>query len=251
MAINFAQKYAPIVDERFNKESLTQNAFNQNLDFTGVNTVNVYSIPTAPMNDYTMSGTSRYGTPDELGDTTQTFTLSRDRAFTFTIDRRNYTDTMMTKEAGSALNRQLLEVVIPEVDEYRIATLVAGSGNTSAATAITAANAYESFLVGVTTLLDNKAPLAGTFAFIGSNFYRYIRQDTAFVQASDMAQDMLVKGQVGMIENIPLVFVPNSYLPTGTEFIITNRVAAWSAQKIADYKIHEDAPGINGKQLAA
>ena len=246
MAINFAEKYASIVDERFTQASLTQNAFNSDLDFTGVNVVNVYSIPTAPMNDYTMSGTGRYGTPQELGDTVQTFQLTQDRSFTFTIDRRNYEDTMLVKDAGRALARQLDEVVIPEVDTYRIAALAAGAGTTSTPTAISQANAYENFLIGVGTLKDNKAPLAGTFAYISNNFFRYIRLDPSFIQASDVAQNMLVTGQVGMIENIPLIYVPTSYMPTGTEFLITNRIAAWAAQKIADYKIHENPPGING-----
>ena len=39
---------------------------NSDYDFEGVQTVKVYSVPTAPLNDYVMSGTSRYGTPDEL-----------------------------------------------------------------------------------------------------------------------------------------------------------------------------------------
>lgn len=246
MAINFAEKYASIVDERFTKASVTQSAFNQDLDFTGVNTVNVYSLPTAPMNNYSMAGDNRYGTPDELGDTVQTFTLTQDRSFTFTIDRRNYLDTQMVKESGRALRRQLDEVVIPEVDKYRISILAANAGNTSTPAPITQANAYESFLLGVETLLDNKAPTAGTFAFISTGFYRYIRLDTAFIQASDMAQNMLITGQVGMIENIPIIFVSKSYMPAGAEFLLTNRIAAWAAQKIADYKIHDNPPGING-----
>jgi len=115
MAINYAQKYSSKVDERFTQSSLTQAAFNQDYDWEGVNTINVYSIDTAPLSNYSMTGANRYGTPDELGDTTQTMTLSQDKAFTFTIDRRNYLDTQMTKEAGKALNRQLSEIVIPRL----------------------------------------------------------------------------------------------------------------------------------------
>ena len=246
MAINFAEKYSSKVDERFTKASVTQAAFNQDYDWEGVSTVNVYSIATAPMTDYVMSGDNRYGTPDELGDTTQAMTLTQDRSFTYTIDRRNYDDTMMTKEAGKTLRRQMDEVVIPEVDIYRIGKLVAGAGTTSAPAAITAANAYSSLLDGVTTLLDNKAPLAGTFAFISTNFYKNIRLDGSFIQASDMAQNMLVTGQVGTVESVGLIYVPTAYLPAGVEFVITNRVAAVSAQKLATYRIHEDPPGISG-----
>lgn len=245
MAINYASKYSDIVDERFFKASFTQAAVNTNYDFAGVQTVNVYSIPIAAMNNYTMSGSARYGTPTELEDTVQELKMERDRSFTFTIDRRNYTDTMMTKEAGRALSRQLDEVVIPEVDTYRIGKMAATPGTTRV-TAITNTNAYSEFLTGVTTLLDAKAPIAGTFAFVGSNFYKQIRLDSSFIKASDMAQDMLVRGQVGSVEGIPIIHVPATYLGSGVEFIISNKIAVPSAQKIESYKIHDNPPGING-----
>lgn len=245
MAVNYADKYSSKVDERFKIASVTQSAFNQDYDWDGVATVNVYSVSTAPLNNYATTGTARYGTPDELGTTVQPLTLSQDKGFTFTIDRRNYEDTMMVMEAGRALRRQVDEVLIPTVDKYRISKLVAGAGTTTAVTPI-AGKAYESFLTGTTTLLDNKAPLAGTFAFITTNFYKQIRLDDGFIKASDMAQNMLVTGQVGMIENIPLIYIPTSYMPTGVEFIITNKIAAVAPVKLNEYKTHDNPPGING-----
>ena len=49
MAINYASKYAKAIDERFSKESMSNAVVNQNFDFVGVKTVNVYSVPTAAM----------------------------------------------------------------------------------------------------------------------------------------------------------------------------------------------------------
>ena len=244
--IDYASKYSPLVDERFSIASMTDQAFNQDYDFTGVATVNVYSVGTAPMNDYVMTGANRYGTPDELGATKQALTLTQDRSFTFTIDKRNYTDTQMVTESGKALNRQLTEVTIPEVDKYRISKLVAGAGTTTTVTAITNTNAYSSFLTGVATLLDNKVPMPGTFAFISTEFYKAIRLDGSFIKASDMAQNMLVTGQVGMVENVPLIYVPTAYLPTGISFLITNRIAAVAPQKIAEFKVNDTPQGISG-----
>ena len=247
MATNYASKYSDLVDERFFQKSLTHAAVNHEYDFTGVDTVNVYSIPTKPMRDYSMTGLNRYGVPEELGSNVQSMTLTKDRAFTFTIDRRNYEDTMMVKEAGRALRRQLDEESIPEIDKYRLSVITAGAGTITEPTAITnGTGAYEAFLTGVTTLLDNKAPLEGTFAFIGSNFYKQIRLDPAFIVASDLGQQSRFTGQVGQVEGIPLVFVPNSYLVPGTEFIITNRIAVTGPTKISDYKVHDNPVGING-----
>ena len=36
--------------------SITQAAFNNDYDFEGVSTVNVYSVATSPLNNYQMSG---------------------------------------------------------------------------------------------------------------------------------------------------------------------------------------------------
>lgn len=246
MAVNVASKFESKVQERFNLASQTEMAVNNEYDFVGVNAINVYSINTVAMNDYSMSGMSRYGTPSELGNTKQTMVLTKDRSFTFTIDKRNNQDTMMTMDAGKALRRQIDEVVIPEVDTYRISVMAAGAGTNATPAPITKTNAYTAFLDGVTTLLENKVPMAGTFAYISTNFYKMIRQDDAFIKASDMAQDMLVRGSVGMIEGVQLIHVPSAYLPADLEFMITNRMATLGAQKLAEYKIHENPPGVNG-----
>ena len=47
MAINYASKYAQKIDEKFARESMTSAAVNNDYDFVGVKTVNVYSVPTA------------------------------------------------------------------------------------------------------------------------------------------------------------------------------------------------------------
>ncbi len=246
MAINYAEKYASKIDERFKLGATSAPAVNNDYDFVGVQTVKVYSVPTAAMNDYTRKGASRYGTPSELENTVQEMTLSRDRAFTFTIDRANYDDTMMLNSAGAALQRQIDEVVIPELDIYRYSIICANAGTVSAAKAISAENAYESFLDGTVALTDAKCPLGGRVAYVSPKFYKFIKLDPAFIKASEIGQKMLLKGQVGEIDGIPLITVPTSYLPTGVEFFITNPIATTAPVKLTDYKIHDNPPGING-----
>lgn len=104
MAVNYAEKFSNIIDEELSKESLTDGAVNKDYDFDGVNKVNVYSIPTVPLNDYDMTADSnRYGKPVELGNDVQLLELKQDKSFTFSIDRRNATDTMMSMSAAKAL----------------------------------------------------------------------------------------------------------------------------------------------------
>lgn len=265
MTQNHAAKYSAKVQESFKRNSLTDNAVNHDYDFIGVKTINVYSVDTATMNDYTTSGNTRYGSASDLGTTKQEMTLKQDRSFTFTIDRMDDANSMGVLNPGSALQRQIETVVIPEVDKYRLARVVNEKNEVVDAEA-EGEKPYEDILNGVTALLDKNVPLQGTVAYISSEFYKKIRLDKSFIQASDIAQDALIKGQVGMIEGIPLVHVPTSYFPTSetsntkgalgnlssllsskkVSFILMNKTAVLGAEKLADYKIHDNPPGING-----
>lgn len=246
MAVDFAAKYSTVVDERFKIGAQTNAAVNQNYDFVGVKTVNVYSIGVAQMNDYARTGANRYGTPAELDETKQELILRKDRSFTFTIDRGNYEDTQMVAEAGKALARQLDEVTIPEIDIYRLSVMAANAGAASTPAAITKSNAYIAFLDAQEALDNAKVPSVGRVCFCSSAFYKAIKQDANFIKASDVAQNMLIRGQVGEIDGVALVKLPASYMPTKTDFIITIPSACCAPVKLAVYKVHEDAPGISG-----
>lgn len=245
MAINYASKYASNVDERFRLGAVTTPAINNNFDWVGVKTVQVYSVPTVALGDYTRTGANRYGTPSELDNTLQELTLSQDKAFTFTIDRGNYEDTMMVNAAGSALQREIDEVVIPTLDIYRLAKMAASAGKTVTG-AVDKTNAYDAFLDATAYMTDNKVPLEGRMAYISPAFYKAIKQDETFIKASDVAQEMLVRGMVGMVDGIRLITVPTSYLPENTMFMVTHPVATVAPVKLADYQVHDNPPGING-----
>lgn len=248
MAVNYAAKYSQQVDERFKLGALTSSLVNYAFEWLGVSTVKVYSMPTAAMGDYTTEGASRYGTPEELGNEVQEMTLAKDRAFTFTIDKKSEDDTMGTMEAGAALRRQIDEVVIPEIDTYRIAKLVAGAdaGNIVKDTAVTKANAYEKFLA-VQEILDNKkVPTGGRICICTPGYYNMLKLDEAFTKKGDMATQIAINGLVGEVDGVYFVKAPKSYFPEKVHFIITNPIVMPSPIKLTEYKIHDDAPGISG-----
>lgn len=245
---NYAEKYSPIVDERFKLGALTGGMVNNEYDWIGVETVNVYSIPTAPMNNYTLTGSSRYGTPAELQNDVQELRVTQDRSFTFTIDRKSHDDTMMVMEAGRALRRQIDEVVIPEIDSYRIAALVAGckSAHVHNSADPSASNAYALFLAAQEDLDNAKVPQGGRFAVVTPAFLNYLKQNENFIKESDMSQRIMITGVVGEVDGVMIVKAPSSYFPLGIHCIVTNRMVMPSPVKLQDYKIHMDPPGING-----
>lgn len=243
--INYAVKYSNLVDEAFKLGSLTNSLVNQNYDWIGVEAVKVYSIPTVDLVDYTLTGSARYGQAAELQNVIQTMTLSQDRAFTFTIDRKSVDDTMGVMAAAAALRREIDHVVIPEIDSYRLAALATGAGNV-VSTVATKSNAYEIFLAMQEAIDEDKAPVGGRIAIVTPAFYNYLKLDPAFIKASDIGQRMLINGQVGEVDGVPIVKAPSSYFPATCNAIITNPMCAPSPIKLQDFKIHDNPPGVNG-----
>jgi N4-gp56 family major capsid protein len=249
MAVNLASKYSKKIDERFKLKSLTEGAINREYDFVGVKTINIYSIPTVAMGDYTRTGNSRYGTPNELDNEVQEETLTQDRSFTFTIDKANKEETMGTLEAGKALARQQDEVIVPEIDTYRLSIISAAAvanGHVTTA-AVDKATAYEAILTGTEKLDDKKVPQAGRILYVTPGFYNLIKLSPDFIKSTEIAQNMLIRGQVGEIDGMKVVKVPSSYLPANTPFLIAFKAATVGAEKLTEYKIHDNPPGINGK----
>lgn len=248
MAQNLATKYSPDVDEVFRLASLTNDAVNQQYDWDGVNSINIYGVGTAPLTNYTRSGTNRYGTPNELGTTKTTYTLTRDRAFTYTIDARNREESMNVTEAGASLRREIEVVITPEIDIYRLSTWDAAANANSAYVntgATTSSNAYTDFLSVNQRLSDLLVPLTGRKAFMTWGYYVFLKQ-SGFVVASEIAQQDRKSGNLGQVDGVDVVTVPSSYMPGNTNLIITQPVACTSPMVLSDYIIHENAPGVNG-----
>ena len=245
---NLATKYSNKVDERFTKQSQAMMALNNDYEFTGVETVKVYSIPVVPLKDYSRSGSNRYGTPDDLQRNVQTMTVKKDRAFTFIIDKGDKLQSQMVMDSGKALSRQTNEVMIHEFDAYCFKTLAdaATDAGNSDSTAPTKSNAYELFLKGMESLGDNNVPDQGRVAFCSYAFANLLKQDSAFMKYGNTSQEMLIKGVIGEVDGAKIVKVPSSRLPAGCAFILCHPLAATAPKQLEEFKTHDNPPGISG-----
>jgi N4-gp56 family major capsid protein len=251
MAINYASKFDKKVVERFTLKSLTDAAVNKDYEWSGVSTVTAYSYPTTALSDYTLTGADRYGVPAEQQNTKQDMTVAKDRSATITVDRKTLDDTNTTAQGNKILSRQINEIWIPEVDAYRIAAMAtAAVANLATATvAVTASNAYENFLKATEWFGNKKIPMQKRVAFCSYAFYSFIKQDPAFMLASDVAMNEKINGMVGMIDGVKLVPVPSTYLPANTAFVMCHPSVTVGVTKLEDYKIHDNPPGISGIQI--
>lgn len=250
MAINLATKFLPYVDEKFTTESKKSILTNQDFDWTGAKSVKVYKVSTATMNDYDRPGTgsnwSRYGAVQGLDATTEEFTLTKDRSFTFAIDKLDSDETVGNLQAASALERQMREVVVPEVDAYVYGVMCTGAGTKPTAKALTSSNIYTEILTGNQALDNAEVPETSRIIVVTPDVYVLMKQDTNITMETDIGNDLRIKGVIAMIDGAMVIKVPSNRLPEGFGFMIAHPCATVAPTKLEDYKVHKDPPGISG-----
>ena len=250
MSIDLVTKFLQLVDEKFATESKKQLVTNQDFTFDGAKTVKVYKVSTTSMNDYDRDGTgenpSRYGPLASLDATTETFTLRKDRSFTFAIDRLDADETGLTLQAGTALERQIREVVIPEVDGYVFGQMCSNAGIKPAAKVLTADNIYDEIVAGNNAMDNYEVPEEGRSLIVTPDTYLLMKKCKDIVMETNIGNDMRIRGVIANLDGCNVIRVPASRLPEGFGFMIVHSCATVAPTKLEDYKIHEDPPGISG-----
>lgn len=154
-------------------------------------------------------------------------------------------ETLGALNAGSALARQLREVVMPEIDTYTYAKMSASAGTTKTET-LTSSNSYDALATANETLDENEVPLEGRVAVYSPAAYKNLKADPKAVLETEIGQDMRIRGVVANMDGVVIQKVPSKLLPSNTNFILAHPVATTQAIKLAEYKIHTDAPGVSG-----
>jgi hypothetical protein len=253
MAINSATKFSEKTSDLLFTERKTKLVTNQDFGWDGVESIKIYTLTDPTIGNYTATGANRYGTPTEVEDTLQTFTLSRDRAWTKTIDKSNYQDTMMVRKPGKYLAQATRNILVPEIDTYIIAAIVTAGAlfnrdDIVADGATTSANAYTNFTDIVADIIDNDGPSEGLVALATPAFVAKLKQAAPF-DGSDIGLKDRKAGVVTMIDGVKIVKVPSSRFPANTDLVITHPMVVVAPEKLIDYTLHANAPGVSGDLL--
>lgn len=252
MAIELVTKYLPYVDELFKAESKKSLLTNEDFDWTGAHTIKVYKIGTAPMNDYDREGTksgatgSRYGLITNLDASTQSMSIAKDRSFTFVIDKLDSDETGKSLEAASALARELREVAVPEVDAYVYGKMCEGAGTKPEAIALTAENIYSEIVKATTVLDDAEVHETGRVLLVTPTVYQLMKQSKEIVLSTNIGEDMRLKGVISNLDGMNVIKVSSARVPKNFGFMVAHPCATVAPTKLADYKTHQDPPGISG-----
>ena len=258
---NFATKASPKVAEAFYKASLTEGIFSQDYDWTGVATVRIYSVDDLPLQDYDWDKVdgSRFGNLTELGDTIQELTVNDDKSFNGSIDKRNNTSELQIKAANKVLARQTRNVIIPYVDKYRLNAIATGHGVTGFGTtgggtiktgvSLTKSNALET-IFGHNSELNNLLAPENRVLFIKESEVIKVKLADQILGAGATVQSeaerIIKKGELGTLDGMHIVKVPDSYMPTGVVYMIVTKNCCVAPKKIETMRIIQDHPDIDG-----
>ena len=247
--MDLATKFAPYTDELFSQESKLSLLTNQDFDWINAETVKIYKVGTATMNDYDRRGAkdyyNRYG-HSAVDATTEAFTLSKDRSFSFAIDKRDEDETVMQLSAATALSRQEREVIIPEVDTYVYNVMCTKAGTKPAAKTLTAENIYDEILTASQDLDDALVPDTQRVLVVSPAVYRLIKQCKEITMETEIGNDMRLKGVVSNLDGANVIRVPSVRLPENFGFLLAHPSATVAPTKLKDFVTHTNPPGISG-----
>lgn len=251
MAINLVTKFIPYVDEIFTTESKKSLLTNDDFDWTGAHTIKIHKVNTVAMSDYDRAGTgsnpSRYGAYGAIGNEIEEMTLTKDRSFTFIIDKLDADETGQVLTGASALARQQREVIIPEVDTYVFGIMTTKAGNKPTAKAMTADIIYDEIIAGSEALDNAEVPETGRVLVVTPSVYKLMKQCPDITMETDIGNDLRLKGVIATVDGMDVIKVPAVRLPEDFGFMIAHPVATVAPTKLEDYKIHQNPPGISGE----
>jgi hypothetical protein len=226
---------------------------NQDWSWDGAETIKVATLVDPEIVDYQPSGANRYGEPTEVEDTMQTWTLTEDRSWTKTMDKKNTQDDGGVRQAGKYLAQSTRNKMVPEIDAYIFQTIVtagevASRDDIVSDAATTAVNAYTNFTEITADITDNEAPEEGRVAAMTADYYNMLKQG-GFVLDTGGFEKSRHSGDLGEVDNCKVVIVPSSRMPAATDLIISHPSVCVAPEKLVDYTLHHNAPGISGDLL--
>jgi len=221
-SIALAEKFLPILDEIYKRESLTArlDAKTKPVEFGGANEIKIFKTSVVGLGDYSRA------TGYPAGDVTaswETIALTQERGRAFAIDRMDDEETLgmaFGKLAGEFIRTQ----VVPEVDAYRFSkwASTANVSTTNAAALANAAATLAAIDVASGTLDDAEVPQEGRLLFIAQPQYRQL---TAAVTRS-LENQSTYDRRLRQLDEMTIIPVPQGRFYTA----ITTNAGALSNQ---------------------
>ena len=253
MAINLMKEYSTLLDKRFTQKSLTEAHCGHDYSWDGVNSIVVYTLDNMAVQDYTLTGMHRFtggNAPTNIGDEINTYTLSKKRSFGGIIEGVQNMDQKSIKKANALLKQTWDEVMVPEIDKYRLQTWANGAGHTVInGTPLTNKTIVRQLLVAQAHLNNKLVGRDGRVCFITESMAIETKLAEELINNQPFTSKAVINGEIARMGGLPIVAVPDDWMPAGIEFMVKYKRATADPTKLKMLRALNQVQGIYGTVL--
>lgn len=254
--IHFGEKFRTALAKYFADQSVTDHAFNHNIDaeFAGSDTVHIYEIATTALNNYNKAAdpasASRFGPVVEVGDHMYTFKLSQDVSLDRSIDRGNNDAQFNIKKAGAVMKAYIDKVIRPSKDKYRLGKWCTEAGiHTGLSSAPTKTSIVEQIIDLHSAMIDENVPEGEGTLYISRTYLKHLKLASEWVGLDSLGGKSLPKGTVGMFDGLIVQPVSSRIFPENCYFAIFVKDAIIAPEKINTFRGIKDSENMDGDRL--
>lgn len=173
--IALASKFLPMLDEIYKAESRSAilDTVAERVEFTGANTVNIFTLNTMGMSNYDRNAGF---VPGDVNGTWQPYVLETDRGRSYMVDVLDNDETL-GMAVGGLLSTVERQHIIPEVDAFRFSAYASGAaaGNVTTETLSAGAATVASIDAACVALDNAEVPYEGRILFVSPSVYGLLK----------------------------------------------------------------------------
>ena len=254
--IHFGEKFRTKLAEYFASKSVTDHAFNHNIDaeFNGSDVVHVYEIATTALSSYNKSkdpsSGSRFGNVVEVGDHCYTFRMTPDISLDRSIDRGNNNAQFNIKKTGAVMKAYTDKRIRPQKDAYRLRKWSEEAGiHMELAAAPTASTIIEQILTLHNAMIDEDVPEGEGTLYISRTYVKELQLADQWVGLDSLGGKTLPKGCPGMFDGLVVQPVSSRKVPANCYFAIFVKDSIIAPEKINTFRGIKDSENMDGDRL--
>lgn len=260
---NLNERYEKKLDERFKTKSYTDSGANLNgFNWTSVNTIQVETEGVGRMNAYDFGAAlgSRMGAMHEISDQINTYQLKQFYAIRETYEKLYSDDKMNERKIQRILKNIIDEVLVVDIDTYRLKTWADGAGTTAIVTSAglalsgTAAALSTSNIVKIllqaNAFLDNmRVPMEGRMAYISLTDAITFQLADELKYQVEFTKQGAVNGAIRKLGRTTVIAVPDVLMPAGAKIIMKWKKATVDPRKLSWSQVYPHVEGYSGPVL--